>query len=92
MELRLEARWEAADGIKEAVGAYLRATDAPSLRRLYLMNDGEESSESTEIALALQDGSAPLLESLTLDYVTQNNSMPILVHAVAQNGLFAGLP
>jgi hypothetical protein len=91
VELRLEAAWESATDVEEAVGAYLRATGAPSLRRLSLVNIGEDSSESTEIALALQNGSAPLLETLRLNYVMQRNSMSILVDAVAQNGLFAGL-
>lgn len=46
---------------------------------------------NTEIALALQAGSTPLLESLTLNYVVQSNSMSILADAVAQNGRFSGL-
>jgi len=61
VELRLEAAWQPANGVEEAVGAYLRVTGAPFLRHLCLENYQQEASESTEIALALQSRSAPLL-------------------------------
>ena len=70
---------------------WLRTSEPPFLRHLRVSNNGEDSNDSTEIALALQNGSAPLLESLTLSFVMESSSMPILADAVAKDGRFAGL-
>lgn len=91
-ELVLTAGWHANDeSIIDSVGAFLRETGAPSLYRLLLSNYFGRPSENIEIALALQKGSAPQLESLQLKHVIQDNSMSILAEAVVQDGRFAGL-